>query len=94
MKRLLDIPARPDPQLVAQFAGVATAQLSDSMDRLYAASPDLRPMHRGGVLAGPAFTEAAAGASCNFSRSASRALEIAGVSAWCSDGAAAGVAWG
>ena len=56
MKRLLDIPARPDPQLVAQFASVATAQLSDSMDRLYAASPELRPMHRGGVLAGPAFT--------------------------------------
>jgi RraA family protein len=56
MKRLLDIPARPDPQLVAQFADVATAQLSDSMDRLYAASPELRPMHRGGVLAGPAFT--------------------------------------
>jgi RraA family protein len=56
MKRLLDIPARPDPQLVAQFAGVASAQLSDSMDRLYAASPELRPIHRGGVLAGPAFT--------------------------------------
>jgi RraA family protein len=56
MKRILDIPARPDPQLVAQFADVATAQLSDSMDRLYGASGDLRPRHRGGVLAGPAFT--------------------------------------
>jgi RraA family protein len=56
MKRILDIPNRPDPQLVAGFADVATAQLSDSMDRLHAASAELRPMHRGGVLAGPAFT--------------------------------------
>jgi len=54
--RILEIPRRPDPRLVAEFATTATAHLSDSMERLQAAGAELRPMHAGGVLAGPAFT--------------------------------------
>ena len=54
--RILDIPKRPDPRLVAEFAKMVTPHLSDSMERLYAGGPQLRPMHREGKLAGPAFT--------------------------------------
>jgi len=54
--RILDMPARPEPRLVAEFAKTATAHLSDSMERLYAAGPQLLPRHAGGVLAGPALT--------------------------------------
>lgn len=54
--RILDIPKRPDARLVAEFAKMVTPHLSDSMERLYAAGPQLRPMHRDGKLAGPAFT--------------------------------------
>lgn len=56
MMRILDIPKRPDARLVAEFAKMVTPHLSDSMERLYAAGPQLRPMHREGKLAGPAFT--------------------------------------
>jgi hypothetical protein len=44
--RILDIPKRPDPKLVAEFAKMVTPHLSDSMERLYASGPQLRPMHR------------------------------------------------
>ena len=54
--RILQIPKRPDPRLVAEFAKMVTPHLSDSMERLYAGGPQLRPMYRGGTLAGPAFT--------------------------------------
>ncbi|MFN2646178.1 MAG: RraA family protein [Burkholderiales bacterium] len=54
--RILEIPRRPDAKLVAELAKMVTPHLSDSMERLYAGSPQLRPMHRGGKLAGPAFT--------------------------------------
>jgi RraA family protein len=54
--RILDIPKRPDPQLVAEFAKMVTPHLSDSMERMYAGGPQLRPMHKEGKLAGPAFT--------------------------------------
>jgi RraA family protein len=54
--RILDIPKRPDPRLVAELAKMVTPHLSDSMERLYAGGPQLRPMHREGKLAGPAFT--------------------------------------
>jgi RraA family protein len=54
--RILEIPKRPDPRLVAEFAKMVTPHLSDSMERLYAGGPRLRPMHREGKLAGPAFT--------------------------------------
>jgi RraA family protein len=54
--RILDIPQRPEPRLVAEFARMVTPHLSDSMERLYAGGPQLRPMHKGGTLAGPAYT--------------------------------------
>jgi RraA family protein len=54
--RILDIPKRPDPRLVAELARMVTPHLSDSMERLYAGGHQLRPMHREGKLAGPAFT--------------------------------------
>ena len=54
--RILDIPKRPDPRLVAELAKMVTPHLSDSMERLYAGGPQLRPMHREGKLAGPAYT--------------------------------------
>jgi RraA family protein len=54
--RILDIPRRPDAKLIAEFAKMVTPHLSDSMERLYAGGPQLRPMYRGATLAGPAFT--------------------------------------
>jgi RraA family protein len=54
--RILDIPERPDPKLIAEFAKMVTPHLSDSMERLYAGGPQLRPMYKGATLAGPAYT--------------------------------------
>ena len=54
--RVLDIPKRPDAKLIAELAKMVTPHLSDSMERLYAGGPQLRPMHKGGKLAGPAYT--------------------------------------
>ena len=54
--RILDIPKRPDPRLVAELGKRVTPHLSDSMERLYASGPQLRPMHNGAKLCGPAFT--------------------------------------
>src|SRR5438874_1617365 len=54
--RILPIPKRPDKKLVAELAKMVTPHLSDSMERLYAGGPQLRPMHKEGKLAGPAFT--------------------------------------
>ncbi len=54
--RILDIPRRPDARLVAEFTKMVTPHLSDSMERLYAGGPQLRPMYKGATLAGPAFT--------------------------------------
>ena len=61
--RILEIPKRPDPRLVAELGKMVTPHLSDSMERLYASGPQLRPMHREGKLAGPAFTVKAGPAS-------------------------------
>jgi RraA family protein len=54
--RILDIPKRPDPKLIAEFAKMVTPHLSDSMERLYAGGPQLRPMYKGATMAGPAYT--------------------------------------
>jgi RraA family protein len=54
--RILSIPKRPDRKLVAELAKMVTPHLSDSMQRLYAGGPQLRPMHDGAKLCGPAFT--------------------------------------
>lgn len=47
---------RIDADLVAAFRVLPVANVSDSMSRLSAFGPDMRPMHRKGVLAGPAVT--------------------------------------
>ena len=54
--RILEMPKRPEPRLVAEFARMVTPHLSDSVERLYAGGPQLRPMYKGPTLAGPAFT--------------------------------------
>jgi hypothetical protein len=55
--RILPSPARPSRALVAALAELQASLLSDNMSRLQGAgSAELRPMHRGGMLAGPAFT--------------------------------------
>lgn len=43
-------------ELVAKFRELPVANVSDSMSRMSAAGSRLRPMHGGGVLAGPAIT--------------------------------------
>jgi RraA family protein len=42
--------------IVAKFRELPVANISDSMSRMTAAGAKLRPIHTGGVLAGPAFT--------------------------------------
>ena len=42
--------------VVAKFKALPLANISDSMWRMAAGGPRLRPMHGGGVLAGPALT--------------------------------------
>jgi RraA family protein len=54
--RIHPMPARVDPGLVDRFRSIPVANISDSMSRMSAGGPTLRPMHAGGVLAGPAFT--------------------------------------
>ena len=54
--RILDVPERPSPELVARFSDLPVANISDVMGRLAAGGPRLRPLHAGGVLCGPAFT--------------------------------------
>jgi regulator of RNase E activity RraA len=44
------------PDIIARFAKLPVANISDMMSRLTAAGPRLRPMHAGGVMAGPALT--------------------------------------
>jgi RraA family protein len=43
-------------EMVARFRELPVANVSDCMSRMTAAGPRLRPMHGGGVLAGPALT--------------------------------------
>ena len=54
--RILEIPKRPDAGLIAEFAKMVTPHLSDSMQRMQGGGPQLRPMYKGGTMAGPAFT--------------------------------------
>ena len=44
------------PEVVARFRELPVANVSDSMSRMTAGGARLRPMHGGGVLAGPALT--------------------------------------
>ncbi len=54
--RIHPLTVRVDPGLVDRFRAIPVANISDSMARMTACGPRLRPMHAGGVLAGPAFT--------------------------------------
>ncbi|MGR6330032.1 RraA family protein [Sphingomonas sp. XXL09] len=54
--RVLPIHRRIDADLVRQFAALPVANVSDAMSRMAAGGAALRPMHGGGVLAGPAVT--------------------------------------
>lgn len=47
---------RVDQSVVARFRDIPVANVSDVMSRMTAAGARLRPMHAGGVLAGPALT--------------------------------------
>ena len=44
------------PELVEKFKGLPVANVSDSMSRMTAGGPRLRPMHASGPLSGPALT--------------------------------------
>lgn len=54
--RVLPMTRRIDADLVRQFATLPVANVSDAMSRMAAGGAALRPMHKGGVLAGPAVT--------------------------------------
>ena len=54
--RVLQRQRRVDDNLVKAFAALPVAVVSDSMSRVFAGGPDLRPMHRAGNLAGVALT--------------------------------------
>lgn len=43
-------------ELVDRFRAIPVANVSDSMWRMTAGGPSLRPLHRGGVMGGPALT--------------------------------------
>jgi RraA family protein len=54
--RVLQRTRQVSADLVQRYRAVPVANISDSMSRMTAAGVTLRPMHRGGVLAGPALT--------------------------------------
>lgn len=54
--RILPLERRINAGLVRQFAELPVANVSDAMHRMTAGGASLRPMHGGGVLAGPALT--------------------------------------
>ncbi len=54
--RILQRARAVDAETVEKFRDVPVACVSDVMSRMSAAGPGLRPMHSGGVLAGPVLT--------------------------------------
>ncbi|MGB3289750.1 MAG: RraA family protein [Burkholderiaceae bacterium] len=54
--RIFSLEKRVDKQWVENFKKIPVANVSDVMARMSGGGTDLRPMHAGGVLAGPAFT--------------------------------------
>ncbi|WP_294240502.1 RraA family protein [uncultured Sphingomonas sp.] len=54
--RILPVEQRIDAELVSRFAALPVANVSDAMSRMTSGGASLRPMHAGGVLAGPAVT--------------------------------------
>ncbi len=54
--RILERKRKVADLVVRQFRDIPVANISDSMSRITAGGARLRPMHGGGVMAGPAFT--------------------------------------
>ena len=54
--RILRRARKVSPELIERFSGLPVANVSDSMARMSAGGANLRPMHAGGGLAGPALT--------------------------------------
>lgn len=54
--RILPFTPPPSPKIIAALRKIATAHLSDNMQRLHAIAAELRPYHKGGKLVGPALT--------------------------------------
>ena len=54
--RILRRARKVDAGIAAQFREIPVANISDSMYRMSAGGARLRPMHKGGRMAGPAFT--------------------------------------
>ena len=54
--RILKRARKVDARIVAQFREIPVANVSDSMHRMSAGGARLRPMHKGGRMAGPALT--------------------------------------
>lgn len=54
--RVLQRTRQASAEHIARFRTLPVANISDSMSRMTAAGTTLRPMHRSGVLAGPAIT--------------------------------------
>ncbi len=54
--RILKRHRKVSPAIVAAFRELPVANISDNMSRMSAGGPRLRPMHAGGVMAGPALT--------------------------------------
>jgi regulator of RNase E activity RraA len=54
--RILTRPRKVGPEAVARFRELPVANVSDVMSRMTAGGARLRPMHAGGLLAGPALT--------------------------------------
>ena len=54
--RILPFAPPSSPKIIAALRKIATAHLSDNMQRLHAIAAELRPCHKGGKLVGPALT--------------------------------------
>ncbi|HEV7260393.1 MAG TPA: RraA family protein [Bosea sp. (in: a-proteobacteria)] len=54
--RILKRRRQVEASLVERFRTLPVANISDSMSRMTAGGASLRPLHRGGVMAGPALT--------------------------------------
>jgi RraA family protein len=54
--RILQRTRKVDTKVVEAFRAIPVANVSDSMHRMSAGGARLRPMHKGGRMAGPAFT--------------------------------------
>lgn len=54
--RIYPLTTRIDPAIVEKFRVLPVANIADSMSRMTAGGPRLRPYYTGGTMAGPAFT--------------------------------------